>query len=79
MNLHKYYLQSDMEALDAAEKKFDFIPDLTNRAAIRSLDKICQDKTREICRLRKEDKDSRAIEKMLEEYRNYAIRHYEKP
>ena len=41
MNLHKYYLQTEAEKLEAAEKKIDFIPDLTNHAAARALDSLC--------------------------------------
>lgn len=57
MNLHKYYLQTEAEKLEAAEKKFDFIPDLTNHAAARSLDSLCYRQTREISRQCSRGKD----------------------
>ena len=78
MNRHKYYLQTDIEYLDYVEKKFDFIPDLTNRAAVRSLDKLCFCKTTEISKQRTLGKDSRKSEKQLSDYRDYAFRHYSK-
>ncbi len=78
MNLHKYYLQTEAEKLEAAEKKFDFIPDLTNHAAARSLDSLCYRQTREISRQRNHGKDSGISEKQLKEYRDYAIRLYGK-
>ena len=78
MNRHKYYLQTDIEHLEYTEKKFDFIPDLTNHAAARSLDKLCLCKTAEICKQRTLGKDSRKSEKQLSDYRNYAFRHYGK-
>ena len=78
MNLHKYYLQTEAEKLEAAEKKFDFIPDLNNHAAARSLDSPCYRQTREISRQRNHGKDSGISEKQLKEYRDYAIRLYGK-
>jgi hypothetical protein len=78
MNLHKYYLQTEAEKLEAAEKKFDFIPDLTNHAAARSLDSLCYRQTHEISRQRSRGKDGGISEKQLREYRDYAIRLYGK-
>lgn len=78
MNLHKYYLQTEAEKLDAVEKKFDFIPDLTNHAATRSLDSFCYRQTREISRRRNRGKDGGISEKQLREYRDYAVRFYNK-
>lgn len=78
MNLHKYYLQTKIERLETAEKKFDFIPDLTNHAICRSLDNLCYRQTREISQRRNLGQDSKISEKQLTEYRDYAARHYDK-
>ncbi len=74
MNLHKFYLQQNFNTLDETEKKFDFIPDMTNQAAAKSLDKICRIKMEEISDLRNLNADTSLSEKSLREYRDYAIK-----
>lgn len=74
MNLHKFYLQLSTESIDIMEKKFDFVPDLSNVAAAKSLDNICRLKTQEISCLRNLDANTSASEKSLREYRDYATK-----
>lgn len=74
MNLHKFYLQQNSNTLDETEKKFDFIPDVTNQAVAKSLDKICRIKMEEISDLRNAKTDTSLSEKRLREYRDYAIK-----
>ncbi len=75
MSLHKFYLQQNSDTLDNTENKFDFIPDMTNQTAAKSLDKICRIKIEEISDLRNTNADTSCSEKKLREYRDYAVRH----
>lgn len=74
MNLQKFYLQQNSEFIENNEIKFDFILEMTNAAAARSLDNLCRLKTKEISSLREKNSDPSITEKHLREYRDYAAK-----
>lgn len=76
MNRHKFYLQNSTETVDAAEKKFDFISDLTITGAAKSLDKQCYFYTQEIAEMKSVRQNSQSAERMLKNYRDYAFRNH---
>lgn len=76
MNIGKAYLNLTTNKLDDLEKSYDFIPHMTNEAAIaKSLNAVCYHKTLEIAKLKSKQKMTNIHEMSLAEIRNYAVKH----